>query len=144
MRAIPRSINSSSNPTPRSLQYWQRGRLQRSRNWRVAEDPRRKPSVRPGNHSRGEALGRDDEQGPLAERTTERHQCARKCPDKKFIPTRVSSFTGGPAPGAVLRALPKVPLLGDERTLTECNATSQFGTFKTCRLSLKMSVHRRK
>ncbi len=44
----------------------------------------------------------------MAERTTERHQCARKCPDKKFIPTRVSSCTGGPAAGAVLRALPKV------------------------------------
>jgi hypothetical protein len=68
---FPRSINSSSNPTPRSLQYWQRGRLQRSRNWRVAEDPRRKPSVRPGNHSSGEAPDRDDYQGPLAERTTE-------------------------------------------------------------------------
>jgi hypothetical protein len=34
---FPRSINSSSNPTPRSLQYWQRVRRQRSRNWRVAE-----------------------------------------------------------------------------------------------------------
>ena len=27
--------------------------------------------------------------------------------------------------------------LGDEWTLTDCNATSQFGTFETCRLSPK-------
>jgi len=41
-------------------------------------------------------------------------------------PTRVSSWTGGPAVGAGTEGLAEGPLSGDERTLTECNATSQF------------------
>jgi hypothetical protein len=41
--------------------------------------------------------------------------------------------------GAVPEGLAEGLLLGDERALTECNATSQFGTFGTCRMRRAMS-----